>query len=166
MPRRRRRGRDHTAPSDPNEQPKGRAWSRRAALVGAAGGLGVAATTAVVHAGVLPSRVTLAVRDVGVVDGVSGRRETGKTVLLNGERIEAVLDEPVALPEVVTLIDGTGLTLMPGLIDTHVHFQDWMAPVFLRFGVTTVRDVGNTVGMILDARQRERRGTLLAPRIV
>jgi imidazolonepropionase-like amidohydrolase len=90
----------------------------------------------------------------------------GKTVLLSGERIEAVLDAPVELQDGVAAIDGSGLTLMPGLIDTHVHFADWMAPVFLRFGVTTVRDVGNTVGMILDARQRERRGALVGPRIV
>lgn len=157
-----------TATSAMKEGASPRRSSRRVALLSAAGGLGVAANTRASRAQVLPAAVTLAIQDVGVVDGVSGRREEGKTVLLNGERIEAVLDAPGQLPvtQGFSVIDGTGLTLLPGLIDTHVHFQDWMAPVFLRFGVTTVRDVGNTVGMIMDARQRERRDTLVGPRIV
>jgi len=41
-----------------------------------------------------------------------------------------------------------------------------MASLFLRYGVTTVRDVGNFLAYILDVRQRERRGALQGPRIV
>ena len=43
-------------------------------------------------------------------------------------------------------------TVLPGLIDTHVHFMRWQGPQFLAFGVTTVRDTGNPLRWILDRR--------------
>ncbi len=43
-------------------------------------------------------------------------------------------------------------TVLPGLIDTHVHFMRWQGPQFLAFGVTTVRDTGNELKWILDRR--------------
>ncbi len=43
-------------------------------------------------------------------------------------------------------IDGTGTTLMPGLIDAHVHVRDSDdLRQALRFGVTTVLDLGATI---------------------
>lgn len=45
-----------------------------------------------------------------------------------------------------------GCTLIPGLIDTHIHFMRWMGPVFLAYGVTAVRDTGNDLQWILTCR--------------
>lgn len=67
-------------------------------------------------------------------------------------------------------IDGAGGYLMPGLIDSHVHLEEYMdarpdfgdAPVFLRRGVTSVF---NLRGFPAHLRLRERiaAGELLAP---
>ncbi len=40
-------------------------------------------------------------------------------------------------------IDAGGRTVLPGLIDAHVHVEPWTLRVFLKYGVTTVRDVHN-----------------------
>ena len=37
----------------------------------------------------------------------------------------------------------------------HVHYKDWMDQLFISHGVTTVRDVGNTLDYILQARETE-----------
>ncbi|HET7767169.1 MAG TPA: hypothetical protein VFN74_00250, partial [Chloroflexota bacterium] len=146
------------------------ALSRRRALGTAAGTAASAALhwrTATAHSGATTaSDITLAIQDVSLVDGTPAPPRPHSTVLLSGDRIAAILDRPTPLPEGTPIIDGTGLTLLPGLIDTHIHWEEWMAPLFLRFGVTAVRDVGNLVATLLDARQRERRGTLRAPRIL
>ena len=55
-------------------------------------------------------------------------------------------------------------TIIPGLIDTHIHYMRWEAPLFLRYGVTTVRDVGNDSEWIFD--QRRRAMDSIGPRIL
>jgi Amidohydrolase family len=62
-------------------------------------------------------------------------------------------------------IDARGKSVIPGLIDMHVHYQDWMEPLFLRHGVTTVRDVGNNLEMILTRRQWSQKAGAKQPRI-
>lgn len=39
------------------------------------------------------------------------------------------------------VIDAAGRTVIPGLIDAHVHAEGWTLPVLLKYGVTSVRDL-------------------------
>ncbi|WP_432043110.1 amidohydrolase family protein [Streptomyces cadmiisoli] len=56
------------------------------------------------------------------------------TVLIEGRRITAVGCEA---PSDADLVDGSGATLLPGLIDAHVHTDQQSLALALRFGVTT-----------------------------
>jgi imidazolonepropionase-like amidohydrolase len=56
------------------------------------------------------------------------------TVVIDGARITAIGGEPPAGAEIV---DATGATLVPGLIDAHTHSSDDALAMALRFGVTT-----------------------------
>lgn len=56
-----------------------------------------------------------------VVEG-GGSREGG--VVVNGDRIERVLREGEPIPDVDGEIDGEGRWLIPGIIDSHVHFRE------------------------------------------
>ena len=139
------------------------------ALASVAGSLAIAGGgRAVAGEGATPvtGAVTLAVEGVTVLDGTGAAPQLSATVLVSGEKIEAVLDRPTPLAAGTPVIDGGGLTLLPGLVDTHVHWQSWMSPLFLRFGVTTVRDVGSATGRALWERDRERRGEVVGPRMV
>jgi len=91
-----------------------------------------------------PSTSTaFAVRNVRVFDGA--RAFTARTVVVVDGRIVAVGSNGVAVPPGAQHVDGAGRTLLPGLIDTHVH----LSPIFprqalqqsLAFGVTTVIDM-------------------------
>ena len=65
---------------------------------------------------------SFAIRSVRVIDG-TGRTIERATVIIRGKTIAAVgPDRELAIPRGATKIDGRGLTLLPGLIDCHVHF--------------------------------------------
>lgn len=59
-------------------------------------------------------------RNVRVLDVVNGRLGPATTVLIRGNRIEAIAPS-AAVPPGATVIEGRNRTLMPGLIDVHYH---------------------------------------------
>jgi len=71
--------------------------------------------------------------------------------------------EPV--PPDVAVVDGSGRTLLPGLIDMHDHEWPWNAALQIAGGVTTARDVGNTDRELLDLEDKADRGEWVGPRL-
>ncbi|MET9591640.1 amidohydrolase family protein [Streptomyces sp. NPDC006516] len=67
-----------------------------------------------------------------VFDGEHVLEDT--TVVLDGTRIVAVGGRP---PAGADIVDARGGTLLPGLIDAHVHTSDEALSLALRFGITT-----------------------------
>ncbi|VVJ20797.1 Uncharacterised protein [Amycolatopsis camponoti] len=57
-----------------------------------------------------------------------------QTVVLDGRKIRQVGGE---VPDGAEVVDGRGATLLPGLIDAHVHSAPGSQALALRFGVTT-----------------------------
>jgi len=98
-----------------------------------------------------------------------------QTVLISDGIIQDITDnENISLPEGITVIDGTGQYLMPGLTDMHVHIEDANELLlFLNYGVTTVRNMwGNTgfklrlnLANQLELRNRINQSELLGPTI-
>lgn len=87
-------------------------------------------------------------------------------VLIEDDRIISISDAPPPDTAGRTIIDGEGLTLMPGLIDMHTHIFDRTDLVnYLSSGVTTVR---NMMGMPMHLRWRDEvaSGELPGPRLV
>jgi len=58
--------------------------------------------------------------------------------------------------------------VFPGvrLIDTHCHLEDWAAPMFISYGITTVRDTGNELNWILAKKEEMERPEALGPSIL
>jgi imidazolonepropionase-like amidohydrolase len=121
------------------------------------------------------------ITNVNVWDGKSETLIKGKDVLVEGNLVKRIgkIDAPRA-----TVIDGGGRTLMPGLIDAHVHLmlndaphvsiyeKPWAfvgaqavagAKAMLLRGFTTVRDVGGPVTGLKDAIDM---GLVEGPRIL
>ncbi len=56
-------------------------------------------------------------------------------IVVKDQSISRVL--PVAeLPNDLPVDRHPGCTIIPGLIDTHMHFMRWQGPIFLAYGVT------------------------------
>ena len=82
--------------------------------------LAAAALPAVAQTASPPPPAETLFRDVRVLDVVNGRLGAPTSVLVRGNRIAAIGPSATASAPAVT-IDGQGRTLMPGLIDAHVH---------------------------------------------
>lgn len=81
--------------------------------------------------------VSFAIAGVTVFDGEAFRPD--QDVWVESGRIREVGDA-LDLPETLARVDGGGRTLVPGLIDGHVHTFGSTLNDTLRFGVTTVLD--------------------------
>ena len=112
--------------------------------------------------------VTMASDNGGIIDdGV---------VVVSGDRIAAIGPRgSVQIPAGAKTIDMAGKTIIPGLVDAHAHGpqgddeivpqQNWSAIQNLAMGTTTLHDPSSQASEIFVAAERQRAGTLLAPRI-
>ena len=108
------------------------------------------------------------ITNVAVVDVVAGRVVEPKSVHIVGERI-ANVGGGVEIHGDAQVIDGTGLYLVPGLFDAHVHLSaspETFGPMLIANGVTCVRDTGAPTQAILDLQSRALSGSDLLPQIV
>ncbi len=121
-----------------------------------------------------------------LIDGNGGVPVPGSTLLIRGSQILAAGPEgSVDLPAGTTVVNVSGKTIMPGMIDCHCHFsetsQDFQVNLFtprtvktfqsaamlkriLQAGFTTVREAGilNDIGL----KKAEQKGLLDSPRII
>jgi imidazolonepropionase-like amidohydrolase len=90
-----------------------------------------------------------------------------QTVVIAGNRIVSVgSDQPQTLPASAFKIDATGKTLIPGLWDMHAHVAEGDGLLNLAAGVTTVRDLGNSIDELMARRKRIEAGTEIGTRII
>lgn len=92
------------------------------------------------------------------------------SVWVRGWCIQAMAPTATFKPPVgSTRIDASGCTLLPGLVDLHVHLEHFPTPdllmLFLAHGVTQVRNLDGRP-FVLDWREQVRAGRLAGPRIV
>jgi imidazolonepropionase-like amidohydrolase len=86
-----------------------------------------------------------------VWDGTSNAPRDRSAVIVDGSLVETLVPADAVAPGLQRM-DLGDCTLMPALIDAHVHYSPVMGPAFLAAGVTTVRDVGNDLEWILAQR--------------
>lgn len=115
------------------------------------------------------SPASLAITHIALADGTDAPLQRDITVLVRGTRIVAVgPSAATSVPGDARVIDGSGLYLIPGLWDMHVHLTvagRMSVPLFPVNGVTGVRDMGGDLATIDSYRAEIARGTLLGPRI-
>lgn len=86
------------------------------------------------------------------------------SIVIDGVQIVEIVK--TSLLEDIPRVEFRGCTVIPGLIDAHVHLSKWMMPGFLAAGVTTVRDVGNELKWVLDQRELTSKDPSIGPTIL
>lgn len=130
---------------------------------------------------------SVAIRDVTVIDVTDGSLAADQTVLIDGRRIVTVGPAGEArIPGGAKVVDAAGSYLIPGLWDMHVHSvanvaldapiesvaaRDWHFPLFLAFGVTSIRDMNDGTGdptlkLTNSVKRRLEDGSLPGPRFL
>jgi len=119
----------------------------------------------------------LAIRNVVIIDGNGTPAKGPADVIIKGNTIQsigpAIKDKEYKDAEKV--IDGTGMYLLPGLINLHSHIHDtrgekpipfeYLYKLWLSCGITTVRDVGSNYQLTIQEREKSSKGLITAPRI-
>ena len=114
-------------------------------------------------------------RLVTMVESNGGIIDDG-VVVIRGNRIVAVGPRAeVSIPAGAILVDVTGKTIIPGLIDAHAHGpqgsdeivpqQNWSLLQNLALGTTTLHDPSSRASEIFVASEMQRAGMILGPRI-
>jgi imidazolonepropionase-like amidohydrolase len=148
------------------------------------------------------SGVRMVLSNVRLIDGVGDGARAGVDVIVDGERISGVVahgspwpHQPVSTPVSTpadgppTIVDGSGSTLLPGLIDAHAHYtfdptEGSIAAIArrsdaeivlaaaghaaraLRAGITTARGAGSIRNLELVLRDAIAGGRVPGPRLV
>ena len=118
----------------------------------------------------------LVIRPQWIVEVESGEKHAGWAVRTEGDRIVTVGPaSAVAVPAGAKVIDLPNATLLPGLIDVHVHLT-WddgkseatkeAARKTLEAGFTTVRSCGAPESADLVVRDAIERGEMVGPRVI
>lgn len=97
-------------------------------------------------------------------------------VLIKDNKIKAVGKKgEVDIPNGSMMVKADGMTIIPGLVDTHAHGsmgsyeiipqQNWSQYSNLAFGVTTIHDPSNDTTEIFSAAELQKAGKTVAPRV-
>lgn len=122
-----------------------------------------------------------------LINGTGKEPIKNATIIIKGTTIETIGEaEKIKIPSNAKIIDATGKTVLPGLIDSHVHINgtrshkmsesivepEWLGLVravadmkqLLESGFTSCRDCGSVIAPLLKRGIEE--GTIPGPRII
>jgi len=109
-----------------------------------------------------------AIAGAALFDGTGGPLVADAVLLIEGGRIAAVGPRrQVRLPKGVQVFEARGMTVLPGLWDTHAHATqaEWF-PASLAAGITSMRDAANETDFIKPLRDAVNQGRALGPRLL
>lgn len=107
----------------------------------------------------------IVIQGARLIDGNGGRPLDDVTIVIEGNRIVRLAPGKADFPQGARVIDARGKTVLPGLIDNHVHYRDLLGEMFLAHGVTSVRDLSNHLDWIVAQRDAVNQGRVTGPRI-
>lgn len=98
------------------------------------------------------------------------------TILVENNRIKAIgTADQVSVPDNAYVMDASGKTIMPGIIDVHAHLrnswngispqQQWSYFASLAYGVTTTHDPSSSTEMVFSQSEAVKAGHMIGPRI-
>ena len=109
----------------------------------------------------------LILKNVGVFDALTGKVLASQRVTVRGDRIASVEKERgQAIPEKAQVLDGTGKMALPGLWDMHQHLFPDGAFLDVAAGITTIRDLANSIDELTKLRASIAEGKQIGPRVI
>ncbi|HSG89646.1 MAG TPA: amidohydrolase family protein, partial [Pseudomonadales bacterium] len=98
-------------------------------------------------------------------------------IVIDGSRIAAVgrAGGDVQIPADAHVVDASGMTAIPGLVDAHAHMgynglditpqRDWQYDVNLAYGVTTTHDPSASTQLVFSQSEMVEAGVMTGPRV-
>ena len=113
-----------------------------------------------------PKDTVIALEGATLIDGAGGRPIDDALIIIRNGKIEAVARvNEIPVPKGAQQVSLVGKTIIPGLIDSHVHLERWALPRFVAWGVTSVRDMSEQADTALAIKRDANLGSVLGPRV-
>jgi predicted amidohydrolase len=107
----------------------------------------------------------LVIEGATLIDGNGGVPLPDSAIVIRGNRIASVVRRgPAAYPPNAHIINATGKFVMPGLFDSQVSYEWYLAEPLLNYGVTSTIDVGTSGETAIPYRDAVMHGRLRGPR--
>jgi len=96
-----------------------------------------------VHSQQGPAVNRMALRGATVIDVVAGAPVPDAVIVIEGDKIAAFGGRNTPIPAGATVVDLSGKYVIPGIFDSHVHYQPFLGELYLNFGVTSAMTLGS-----------------------
>ncbi|WP_171037943.1 VPS10 domain-containing protein [Dyadobacter luticola] len=116
------------------------------------------------HKEIPAGKTAIAITGATIIDGNGGEpMQNGCVVVENGKITGVGKNGKIAIPAGAEIVDGKGMSLLPGFIDSHFHLdgENGLTSLFLQHGVTSLRDPGAWI----EAYDGERKSGKPVPRL-
>src|ERR671931_116807 len=104
---------------------------------------GVFALAALTEAQAQQAPATLLIRGATIIDGIADAPIRDRAILIEGNTIRGLLPANADAPTGAQVIDLTGRFIIPGLFDSHVHWDPFMGELLVNHGVTSILALDN-----------------------
>jgi imidazolonepropionase-like amidohydrolase len=94
------------------------------------------------------------IRGAIIIDGLADAPLRDRALLIEGITIREILPADAVPPAGAQVVDLGGKFIIPGLFDSHVHWEEYMGELFVNHGVTSVMSLEN-VPKALRARSQD-----------
>src|SRR5215510_5843704 len=109
----------------------------------------------------------LLIQGATLIDGTGKASIADVRILIEGNvirRIWSGSEAPPILEPGTQVVDARGKFIIPGLIDSHVHYRPYMGEMFLAHGITAVYDLGNPLAWQTAVKKGLNSGKIRGPR--
>src|SRR5207244_8260006 len=109
----------------------------------------------------------LLIQGATLIDGTGKPPIVDARILIEGNVIRQIWNGTEAAPNMppgTQVVDARGKFVIPGLIDSHVHYRPYMGEMFLAHGVTAVFDLGNPLAWQTAVKKGLNSGKIRGPR--
>jgi len=96
----------------------------------------------------------IVLRGATVITGTGDPPIPDAVVVIEGEKIAVVGGKGTSYPSDANVIELPGKYIIPGLVESHAHYEEWMGEVMLNHGVTTALAIGGNFGRRKEDWQR------------
>ena len=109
----------------------------------------------------------VAVVGATLIDGAGRAPVTDSVVIVRDGKFQAIGKRgEVQIPKDAEVIEAAGKSVLPGFIDGHCHYRDWMGEIYLAYGVVTCPNISNNpVEWIIAQREGVKNGSIRGPRV-
>jgi len=102
-----------------------------------------------------------------LIDGAGRAPVTDSVVIVRDGKFQAIGKRgEVQIPQDAEIIEAAGKSILPGFIDGHCHYRDWMGEIYLAYGVVTCPNISNNpVEWIIAQREGVKNASIRGPRV-